>query len=107
MVSMIKVRLECKDHDFSERELKLIEVLTLNLCAQTNAQVTGEGMALNPVEREGDQLFHYHFVHQKPMTEERYEEFSTTAVRRVENALKMCKLDGISVICEAHRVGEV
>ena len=74
-IAMVDVKVTMDHHNLNEREIKIIEVLFLNLSAQTNARITQSGMALNPLEKkEKDDIFHYQFAWQSSILPEQYEE---------------------------------
>ncbi|MCU9613077.1 hypothetical protein OEV98_05875 [Caldibacillus lycopersici] len=81
------------DQNLTEREMKIIEVLFLNLCAQTSARITNKGMALTPLEKvEEATIFHYQFAWQSAIERAQYEEIVEGIKRQIGNALKMCGL---------------
>ncbi|MBP0726056.1 hypothetical protein J5Y03_12815 [Bacillus sp. RG28] len=70
---MVDVKITMEHHNLNEREIKILEVLFLNLSAQTNARITKGGMALNPLEKiEKDAIFHYQFAWQTSISPEQY-----------------------------------
>lgn len=95
---MVDVNVTMDNHNLSDRENKIIEVLFLNLCAQANAQVIKEGMALTPIEKsEKDSIFHYQFAWQSSILPEQYEEFIMGVERRIINTIKMCELPQVDI----------
>lgn len=92
---MVDMTVTKENHDFSEREQKIFEVLLLNLAAHANAQTTKQNMAFNPLERKEKQLFHFQFAWQKSISEAKYKEFAEAIESRYDTAFKMCELEGI------------
>ncbi|KMJ59887.1 hypothetical protein AB685_03270 [Bacillus sp. LL01] len=90
---MVDVTVKMNNHDFSDREAKILEVLLLNLSAQSNADSTKMAMALNPLEKfESDEVLSYRFAWQSSISEELFVEFKAGLERRFKGALKMCDL---------------
>lgn len=95
---MVDVNVIMLQHDLSEREIKIVEVLFLNLAAQVNAHITKNGMALNPLEKKDkDNIFNFQFAWQSPISQEQFEELKIGMNRRFINAAKMCELPEINV----------
>jgi hypothetical protein len=95
---MVDVKVKMNSLQLNGREMKILEVLLLNMCAQTNAQVTKGGMALNPLEKtEESNIFHQRLAWQKSITSEQYEEMKEGLSRRITNAIKMCELPEIEI----------
>src|SRR5690606_4652719 len=94
-VAMVNVLVNSEGNDYNEREQKILEVLLLNLAAQANAQTTQKGMAMNPIDREKDELFHYQFTWQKSLSEEKYNEFAEAVKNRYDVAFQMCELENV------------
>lgn len=89
---MVDVKVTMKNNDLSEREMKILEVLFLNLSAQANAQVNQNGMALNPIEKTKDEIFAFQFAWQSSILLEKYEELKEGIHRRLTVAIQMCGL---------------
>ncbi|THG91295.1 hypothetical protein AJ85_05810 [Alkalihalobacillus alcalophilus ATCC 27647 = CGMCC 1.3604] len=86
------------NHNFSEREMKLIEVLALSNAAFVNVQThENQGMALNPLEKEPNHIFHYQFAWQKSLEPERYQKFETELTKRLTNLLSMAQLEEFEI----------
>lgn len=94
---MVDIKISKENDDFTERELKILEVLLLNLAAQANALVIKEGMAMNPLERKENELFSYQFAWQKAITEQQYEEFIEAVNRRYIQAFKMSEISDVNI----------
>ncbi|MFC4618753.1 hypothetical protein ACFO4N_08380 [Camelliibacillus cellulosilyticus] len=58
----------------------------MNLCAQSNAVVTGKNMAINPREKANDELVNSDLFPQTSITEEQSQELIDMISRRVKNA---------------------
>jgi len=92
-IAMVDVTVKMNGHDLNNRETKILEVFLLNLVAQSNASSTKMGMALNPLEKsERDEILHYRFAWQSPISEELFAEFKEGLERRFSGAFKMCDL---------------
>ncbi|GGE69172.1 hypothetical protein GCM10007140_19050 [Priestia taiwanensis] len=61
----------------------------MNLCAATNAVVTGKGMALNPLEDKEDVIFQRRLAWQSAISEEQANQFKEMVTRRIETAMEM------------------
>ncbi|MGV3466027.1 MAG: hypothetical protein ACO1OT_12130 [Heyndrickxia sp.] len=86
------------NHNLSDRENKIIEVLFLNLCAQANAQIIKSGMALNPIEKsEKDSIFKYQLAWQSSILPEQSKEFIEGIKVRIINSIKMCELPEVDI----------
>ncbi|WP_108671369.1 hypothetical protein [Peribacillus acanthi] len=107
MINLTNVNLSKKDHALSEREVRIIEVLLLNLCAQSNASVTKENAALNPVAKDVEDVFNINMVFQNPISLEKGTELKETIERRIGNALKMSGLEGFDLVVSEQRAGEL
>ncbi|GAA0335928.1 hypothetical protein GCM10008967_27920 [Bacillus carboniphilus] len=94
---MVDIKVSKEKNDFKERELKLLEVLLLNLAAQANAQTIKEGMAMNPLERKENELYSYQFAWQKAITEHQYDEFMEAVSRRYNQAFKMSEISDVNI----------
>jgi hypothetical protein len=102
-IVMVDVNVTMSNHQLSEREMKILEVLLLNLSAQTNAQITKEGMALNPLEKKRkDEIFHYQLAWQSSILPEQYQQIQEGLSRRFTNAIKMCGLSDIDIKFKEH-----
>lgn len=97
MVSTIDIRISKNNYDFNERELKILEVLILNLSAHANAQVNGCLIALNPIEKLEKNIFSYQIAFQEPITYEKYEKLKEAINARVNCALKMCDIENYEI----------
>ncbi|MGE8205717.1 hypothetical protein ACQKP0_14265 [Heyndrickxia sp. NPDC080065] len=97
-IAMVDINVIMNNHDLSEREMKIIEVLFLNLAAQVNAQITKDGMAFNPLDKNGkDDIFHFQFAWQSSLSPDKYEEIKAGINRRFTNTIKMCNLPEINI----------
>ncbi|MFE7065111.1 hypothetical protein ACFVAD_23680 [Sutcliffiella sp. NPDC057660] len=97
-IAMVDVKVKMNDLQLNERETKILEVLLLNMCAQTNAQVTKGGMALNPLRKtEESNIFHQQLAWQQSITSEQYEQMKEGLSRRITNAIKMCELPEVEI----------
>ncbi|WP_042142077.1 hypothetical protein [Paucisalibacillus sp. EB02] len=94
---MVEVTVSKENHDLNERELKIVEVLLLNLAAHANMIATKGNMMFNPLDKQNHDLFSFQFTWQKSITEETYKEFIETLERRYHTALMMCELEDISI----------
>ena len=96
-VATSDIKITLASNDYSERELKFIEVLMLNIVAPANALVTGVDMALNSFEKEENVIFHTQLAWQKSLDESLYNELEESLYRRIETALKMSKVDHATI----------
>ncbi|MFS0781599.1 hypothetical protein [Bacillus sp. 1P06AnD] len=97
-IAMVDVNITMNNHNLCEREIKIIEVLFLNLCAQTNALVTKGGMALNPLEiSKKDSIFNYRFAWQSSISPRQYGEIEEGIKEQISNAIKMCGLPEVGI----------
>jgi len=95
---MVDVNVTMNNHNLSDRENKIMEVLFLNLCAQANAQIIKGGMALTPIEKmEEDSIFSYQLAWQSSILPEQYKEFIEGIKTRITNTIKMCELPEVSI----------
>jgi hypothetical protein len=93
MISSLDVKVTKLNNDLNERELNILRVLLVNLAGQTNAQVTGFGMALNPLEKAEGDLFNYSLVFESPIANEKCGEIKEGISRRYNVAMKMCEIE--------------
>ncbi|MGD6993121.1 hypothetical protein [Sutcliffiella horikoshii] len=96
-VATSDVKVTVADNNYSERELKIIEVLMLNIAAPANAHVTGENMAFNPLSREEKDIFHFQLAWQNSLDKEKYFELEETLERRFGVALKMSDIKDVNI----------
>ncbi|RDI45575.1 hypothetical protein [Falsibacillus pallidus] len=96
-VSMLNVEVVKEQHDFSERELKILDVLLLNLCANANMNVLKQGMAMNPIEQGSDHIFGVQLAWAQSITPEVNEEFKEAIDKRFKTGFKMCDIEGAQV----------
>ena len=97
-IATVDIKVQVKENDFTKRELKLLEVLFLNIAAPANAQITGIGLAFNPLPLEEKDIFHMQFAWQNSLEETVYLEMKETLNRRFEIALKMSNIEGASIV---------
>lgn len=95
-VATTDLKLSVSNNDYSERELKLIEILMLNVAAPANAQITGENLAFNPLDKDENDIFHFQFAWQKSLEEKLYNEFEETFNRRIGIAFKMSNINDVT-----------
>lgn len=96
-VAMVDITVSKENHVLTERELKIVEVLLLNLAAHANMLVTKENMMFNPLEKQDKDLFSFQFAWQKSLTEESYIEFAETVEKRYQTALMMSEIEDVSI----------
>jgi hypothetical protein len=101
-VATSDVKVTVADNNYSERELKLIEVLMLNITAPANAHVTGENMVFNPLAKEEKDIFHFQLAWQNSLDKEKYSEFEETLERRLGVALKMSDINDVTITFNAN-----
>lgn len=98
-IATVDVIVKMDNHHLTKRELKIMEVLFLNLAAQVNAQVIKNGMALNPLERkENEDIFHYRLAWQQSISLDQYEEMKAGISNRYTIAIKMCELPEATIL---------
>ncbi|WP_339216805.1 hypothetical protein [Ornithinibacillus sp. FSL M8-0202] len=96
-IAIVDVTVSKPDHDFNEREQKIMEVLLLNLAAHANSYVTKENMAFTPIEKKKDTLFSFQFAWQKSILKEQYDEFVSSIQSRYETAFNMCDIENVEI----------
>lgn len=99
-VATLDVKVSVGTNDYSERELSLIEVLSLNIFSSVNSQITGENMAFNPLEKEEKDIFHFQLAWQNSLTEAQYLECKEVFERRLVMALKMSGINDAAISFE-------
>jgi hypothetical protein len=96
------------NHDLSEREILIIEVLFQNLCATANSFIVKMGMALNPQDKEQNDIFHYRLAWQSSIPEEQAEEFKESIIGRIQGAVKMSGIEeNVEILVERVTYGKV
>jgi hypothetical protein len=96
-VAMVDVTVSKVGHDYNERELKMIEVLLLNLAAHANMLVTKGNMMFNPLEKNEEDLFRFQFAWQKSLSEEQYKEFIESVEKKYNTALMMSTIENVRI----------
>ncbi len=96
-IATVDVKVQVNENDFTERELKLLEVLFLNIAAPANAQITGIGLAFNPLSLGEKDIFYMQFAWQNSLEDKVYSEMKETLNRRFEIALKMSNIEGVTI----------
>ena len=89
---MVDIKVSKENNDFNEREQKLLEVLLTNLAAFANSQATEENVALNPLDRNENELYGMQLAWQKSITDEQYEDLVEGIKRRYKQAFKMAEI---------------
>lgn len=88
-IATLDIKITVEENNFSERELKLIEVLVINIASPVNGQVTGGNMSFNPLSMENKDIFHFQFAWQNSLEEDKYSDLKETLERRIGVALTM------------------
>ncbi|MEN2768600.1 hypothetical protein [Ornithinibacillus xuwenensis] len=94
---MVDVIVTKVNHDFNNREQKILEVLLLNLAAHANAQTTKQDMAINPIEAVAGQVFSKQFAWQKSISEGVYKDFIEALERRFQTAFNMADIENVTI----------
>lgn len=87
------VNIRKENHDFNEREMKILKALLLNRIGQASLRTVDKSMALNPLEINEDELFNYQIVLQEEVNEEQGKELFEVTEKFIKNALKLSDID--------------
>ena len=96
-IATLDIKIEVEENNFSTRELKLIEVLVINIASPVNGQVTGGNMSFNPLPTDKNDIFHFRFAWQNSLEEDKYSEIKETLERRIGLALNMSDIKDATI----------
>jgi hypothetical protein len=92
------VKVKRESHDFTERELKILEVLLLNAVVFGTSRLVNKGAFLNPiVSDERDMLLNKQIVIEEEVENSLFDKIKEDLDRRLFNSLKRCGVDNVEI----------